>query len=126
MANPESEESFKKQNIEREESKQVDVAKNRDRRLLSKKSESSKMTPKKKSGKKIITQESAVEDKNTSTPESQNFEAKSPNPVHVHEEITLSPDTVENTTTPESQNLEEKVQIKQSKRPRKKNLNLES
>ena len=126
MANPESEESFKKRNIEREESKQIDVAKNRDRRLLSKKSESSKMTPKKKSGKKILIQESEVEDKNTSTPESQNFEAKSPNPVHVHEEITLSPDTVENTTTPESQNLEEKVQIKQSKRPRKKNLNLES
>ena len=100
MANPESDEGFKKQNIERKESKQVDIAKNKDRRLLSKKSESSKMTPKKKSGKKTITQESKVEDKNTLTPESQNFEAKSQNPVH--EEITLSPDTVENTTTQDS------------------------
>ena len=52
MANPEPDEGFKKLNIEREESKQVDIAKNKDRRLLSKKSESSKMTPKKKSGKK--------------------------------------------------------------------------
>ena len=81
MANPESDEDIKKQDIEREDSKKVDVAQLKDRRLLTKKSERSKRTTKKKSGKKTSSQESNMEDKNTLTPESQNVEAKSQNPV---------------------------------------------
>ena len=116
MANPESEESFKKQDIEREESNKVDVARTKDRRLLTKKSERSKGTSKKKSENKSSTHESKM------TPESQNFEAKTQHPAS--EEITVSPDPVEDTLTPESQNLEEKVKFKPSKRARNKNLNL--
>ena len=116
MANPESEESFKKQDIEREESNKVDVARTKDRRLLTKKSERSKGTSKKKSENKSSTHESKM------TPESQNFEAKTQHPAS--EEITVSPDPVEDTLTPESQNLEEKVKFKPSKRARKKDLNL--
>ena len=112
MANPESEESFKKQDIEREESNKVDVAlaRTKDRRLLTKKVRS-KGTSKKKS-----------ENESKMTPESQNFEAKTQHPAS--EEITVSPDPVEDTLTPESQNLEEKVKFKPSKRARKKDLNL--
>ena len=113
MANPESEESFKKQDIEREESSKVDVARPKDRRLLTKKVRS-KGTSKKKSENKSSTHESKM------TPESQNFEAKTQHPAS--EEITVSPDPVEDTLTPESQNLEEKVKFKPSKRARKKNL----
>ena len=81
MANPESDEDIKKQDIEREDSKKVDVAQPKDRRLLTKKSERSKRTTKKKSGKKTSSQESNMEDKNTLTPGSQNIKAKSQNPV---------------------------------------------
>ena len=81
MANPESDEDIKKQDIEREDSKNVDVAQPKDRRLLTKKSERSKRTTKKNSGKKTSSQESNMEVKYTSTPESQSVQAKSQNPV---------------------------------------------